>query len=529
MLETPDGLNTQEEPAEAARAARLLGTVAAAEATGDQLDNSGLSAEQQAILSGAVEMAQTITAKYPQVNEDGQLNYYFAGSLAAMLLAQTDRIVPLRKDALPAIAPEAPISVSAEASATLQRIARKVGDVDIAVLPEYEEKAYASMPRWEDDPAGYEEARNKTVLFGIHVDLSEGASGAVGSTRGDVAAGKEPARINVHGQELYITDPERMLAWKAVHLTADFVSYKHKGKLVNDFAILADGLSQVYPREELVRSVHDTLIDDPNLVLPTYHKSLNATCRAFFEEVCAADQNATYLGHIERGSERSLGVLSILNKYQTPAAKEAIVSFVNQHREQLNGLKISPYDAENHQLIAAHMRQNPEKYKSILQSTRGNLDSAEEWLGNNPWAIKYGNDLPDQTGLIKNPVSPNYYLTMLANLDESNITQELTVLAGLVDLSARESNLPPGLELQRVFESAIVTTPATRKALFEGLDAALKQLDPEQMEKLMRSLWSTARDLPGASQSVPASQGEPWFAPMRECFQHFDLPFNPKV
>ena len=50
---------------------------------------------KEKILSGALSFAREVIQQYPQLNENNQLNYYFSGSLAPMLLLKTNEFEPL--------------------------------------------------------------------------------------------------------------------------------------------------------------------------------------------------------------------------------------------------------------------------------------------------------------------------------------------------------------------------------------------------------------------------------------------------
>src|SRR6185437_8464663 len=182
------------------------------------------------------------------------------------------------------------------------------------------------------------------------------------------------------GREFYITDPKAMLEHKASHMIREFANHTNKDKLINDFSVLIEGLSIIYPREELVRSIHDLFIDQPNVAIPTYHPLFDATSRAFFEEVVASDENAEYLKDLDMGTERSMGMLNILRNYQDSEAKEGIVAFINDHKEDVDRRNVSPNDSNNRQLVADYIRQHPAQYEAFLAEHNLTVDTVHEWM-----------------------------------------------------------------------------------------------------------------------------------------------------
>jgi hypothetical protein len=497
---------------------------AAAEATQDTPEIGG---EQAALLEGVAAYASAIVAKYPQLNESGELNYYFAGSVAAMLLAQTDRVEILNPNKVPNIEIADRVEIPLAASAILKTIARKIGDVDIALTPEFEEQTIAATPDYDpDNPEPYNQSMRNHILYGIDVETPEVARNA-GGMKSDTSTGHHAARIIVHGQEFYVPDPKVMFDFKVVHLVEDFELYKDKHKLVNDFSVLLQGLSMLYPREELVKRAHDHLITSPNEVLPYHHPEVSATIQTFFDEIIASDENAPYLANLQIRPERSIGVLSILRNYQTPETKLAIVDFINKNRQHIDQWQVSTNNASNIRTIAGHIREHPQAHQEMLEDYGVNVDEIEDWFKTNPWAITPAAEkLPADTVFVQDPARSDY-LTILSKLDEPHISEELAVLNKLMAAPSRYPDLPAGIEIKPILESNVAQTPATRRALFAGLDAALEHLGLDEVENFLYELRRALEDTPGPG-GAETDTDVPWYDRVSECFNAHGILFQPE-
>jgi len=482
---------------------------------------------REAILTGAVIVAKTVTDQYPQVDEEGHLGYYFAGSLATMLLSQAESIEPLDTSVLPSVSPTAHIPVSAEAATALQAMARPIGDIDIALLSEYSEQAIANTPQYDPaNPEPYRNAQEKWITNGIKATFPESTKAVIKSAQADSTESRNPARVVVGGQEFYIPDPLAVLEHKAIHLINGYTSYADKRKLVDDFAALAEGLSLIYPPEELERTVHDALTyQGPNLVLPTYDQKFSGNGRTFLENTVKIDENAPYLDLLHTGPERSFGMLNILREYQTPETKEAIVGFINKNQHELDTWQINNNDPSTLQAVANYMRQNPAAFHDVIESQEIDVDHVEEWLDSNSWAITdFGGMIPDGAGLAYEPAQ-NDYLTLLANLDESHITQELAVLDKMVTIPPVFPGLPKGTEANDIFSSAAGKEPSVRQALFQGINLALTHLEPSEAQRFLGDLNNAALEPANTTGTTPQER----FTDIYECFRAFGLPFHPEA
>jgi hypothetical protein len=513
-------LNTQTEHVPAEATEHMLGENVVA---GELVAAGSLSPESQVILDGGVEAAKIITNKYPQQDENGKLNYYFAGSMAAMLLAQATSFDTLDKNCLPEIEISNTVPMPPETTQSLQRIIRLVGDIDIALTPEYEQAASDVLSSADPGGEDYQAILGSSIAFGVEVEFTETARNAIRRDRGDISSGSDAARVTVGEQVFYITDPKAMFAYKAEHLVSDFASYTDKAKVVNDFSVLLKSLVPLYGYEALVSAARDMLIDMPNAVLPTYDNHLDEYCREFFGDMVSGDEDATYLATLDIHPVRALGILNVLRNYQTNEAKLAVGGFINEHTQELDRWKISP-NTENSKVLAEYIGQHLEQYEQMLQEDDADRDDIEYWLRTNKWAFtRYGDTMPADIDLSRQP-HESRYLALLAGMDEANITQELSVLSDLMTMPHQPPATPPEEQIDTLFSPDTLRQPKPRQVFVGGLDMALKTFDQEKLKRFVDALDFASYN---ASMTEERSHRDAeWFRQVGACFTDFGLPFD---
>lgn len=390
---------------------------------------------RQALLKGARDFSKILIEKYPQVNQQGRLNYYICGSLGTMLFLQSDKFQLLDETKIPDIEVIGEEELTPKAKTHLTSFIRKIGDIDVTRTSDYDEALDQANALWPSQPEEYKKERAKILLDLEKVDLSESARGILSDDKGysvkcDSVRYPSPpervARVCLEGQDYYIADPKMMLAYKFGDLSSKlYINIGRTKKFVSDFEPMLDGLQEIYLREELIQAAHDGVIRptfySPNSAIIPYHNpNFKGKIKQFFEDVLRIDPDYQYLSKLQFGQERSIGILNILNKFNSPEAKQQIIDFINQHREQI-----------------------------------------DKW----------------ETEFEKKP-SRSDIMDILIYLREDNIQQELENIDELIKLNADQSILL--FDLRKILSSKYASTPEIRNELLTTLIAAMQKLDDNQ-------------------------------------------------
>ena len=449
-------------------------------------ESAGLDADKLRILDGSLALAREIVAKYPQVNKDGELNYYFTGSLAAMLLARAETIEVLATEKIPTITAVHTISVPESVRVKIGAMARPIGDLDFAYTTQ---NGCAAGAEW--------------LLFDANAYFSDSAKSAIKSLKPDSSLGCDATRIiAIDGQVLYITEPLAMLAtYKAMHLVEGFAGYPNKGKLTDDFIALADGLSELYGREVVVRAMSEHVIGRPRSTLPLNHPEFQG-CRTFFEEAIAIDKNAGYLQGLRISPERHIGVLGVLKRFKDPKTKERIISFINEHSKDFDNWEVDVRDPRNIDVIAKYILENLDLLKKHFNQPEylglysGIFDQTEEsiniWLEDNPSALReVERMMPLGSATVKSPGRNSYY-DVLTVINEDHYARDLNVIGKLMETFPNKSG-SVGSETYALLVGAFNTNdPQTREQLFAGLSIAC-QSSFDRLEELISELEKCTR------------------------------------
>jgi len=291
---------------------------------------NNLSLEERTHLQdAATAFASYVTEKYPQINEEGQLNYYISGSLAVMLLSQVDSIDLLDSSQLPNVSTRETRSLGGGLSAKLADFTRSIGDFDYVETTAYK-KAKANLPKHPDSeisitdkmkayidgkeipkPVDYEEREKKYSDARKHF-LWKGGGGPSIDELPDLAkdilaeaksgyrimcdplstySEDQVARVKINDRDYFIVAPKQMFVYKVLHLMQSFDNKPDKFK--KDFGILHDALSQLYSEDELIKAVHLEMlgyygleaVDDAYMRQLDQNPDFNSTVRHFFEKL----------------------------------------------------------------------------------------------------------------------------------------------------------------------------------------------------------------------------------------------------
>ena len=439
---------------------------------------------KEKILDGAEAFTNEVLEKYPQTSEDGKLNYYLSGSLGVMMLLKGKRFEAIDETRLPEIVSIAEKEVPPEAAKALEGFVRKIGDLDFVPLEEWK-KSDKRMKKGGGGPKIDELSETaKKVL-----KISERTT-AVMCDPLEMVTPHRVARVKINGKEIYIPEPKMMLAYKAVHLGQSFENAYKTDKFVSDFHAMLKGVEAIYSREELLRVTHETMFayapNSPNDTFVPYHNpKFRGELRKFFDEVLSIDPDFDYLNQLQYGKERSVGILKVLHRLQSPEAKQTMIDFINQHREQIDKWDVNSTSPHNREIIADFLLSRPDLLKDFQTRTKAKAtrNSILEALKVHVWAFnKYSEQMPDSSKLEMSP-SSSTTMNILTKVNEENIRYELQDIGELLEFGMKE------FYLDQILGSKLASNPETRRKLLDGLKSARARLEDEEFEKFSYELY----------------------------------------
>lgn len=229
----------------------------------DRVDQNTLSEPNRKQIDATIKFAEYLTQRYPQV-DGGQLNYYFAGSLATTLLSQVNTIEICEETDGSNINVVKSLTVPDETKKSLTEFARPIGDIDYIPTQHYRD-----LQKEVQDLFGkvtseeYQRGRSKLLWKGgggpsfdeIPTDAVSALKRGENSLKVmcdpvETYGTKKFARINVNNQNYYVARPDVILGYKVLHMLQ---SYDLKSdKFNSDFPKLLDALKGLYSEEDLV-------------------------------------------------------------------------------------------------------------------------------------------------------------------------------------------------------------------------------------------------------------------------------------
>jgi len=272
--------------------------------------------EQEEILKSAEKLAEYLTSRFPQIDENRRmvrevddegttvelpelpesiqteplLNYYLSGSLATMLLSRAEQFTEIDESQIPAIreGPSRPIPESARQ--ILATFARPIGDLDYVSTDSYEGKKahvqrlylYGKVTSEE-----YQQLRAKFLWKGggpKFDEIPEEATRCLKRGERQLKIMVDPvesygarkvAKIVVGGKEYFVARPDTILAYKTLHLLQ---SYEQKPERFNtDFGKLLSAMKEIYSEDELLQITTQILND--------YEDAMEALHYRFYEGI----------------------------------------------------------------------------------------------------------------------------------------------------------------------------------------------------------------------------------------------------
>jgi len=454
---------------------------------------------EKALLSGAKKLAERIVSKFPQTNDEGNLNYYFAGSMAVMLLIQSATFDETDEKKLPEIQKTATVEIPAESKQDLQRFIRKIGDIDFVRLEEYKKVPQAQRlgkgggSIFINDLSHAE--KNVTTI-------EKNQESLMMDPVGDGKNGRAIS-VNLDGETLYISHPIDILSYKIIHLGESFETNGKSEKFVKDFESMFHALEKMYPRQQLVQEAYDKLMEytsfSPNgIFIPYHNKGFTPELRAFFDDMLKCDPNYEYLEKMNYGKERSFGVLKILERIKSPEAKNDLIAFMNSHQTYIDQWSANTSSAHNRKIVAEYVMDHEELFPELDGSTldfefkkrEGKKDAAtlEDIFKTHTGLLRdMAKKIPADAGMEMLPDKP-YLMTILAKVHEEDLKPEFEAISALLDTDASQ------FKILRIFEAKIMQEPDKRAIILEACHKAAKLTNEKKSDIVLSKIASSLEE-----------------------------------
>jgi len=255
-----------------------------------------ISPEQKEILDSAVNFADYLTNKYPQIDdgtkriieidEAGQIlesppingaepqqniNYCLSGSLATMLLSKADSFSEIKENRGNNLKEGEEKIIPEKTHHILSTFARPIGDVDFDQTDFYETKKSIIFKASGKIPAEkYRNLRSQYLYKGgsgpSFDEVPDNAQKCLNRGENQVKIMFDPvktfepkkiAKIKIKEKDYYITAPDNMLAYKVLHLLQ---SYHIKPEKFNDdFGKMLNAIKELYSEEDLEKNTVNIL------------------------------------------------------------------------------------------------------------------------------------------------------------------------------------------------------------------------------------------------------------------------------
>lgn len=231
--------------------------------------------ERGLLLESSARFAEYLTGRWPQTNDGRRitleidergtkvelpklpdsvtttprLNYYIAGSLGTMLLAQADTITDLDEN----LEVGQTMTIPVRTREILGSFVRQIGDLD-----------YIPTDAYRKDPTGLKKGGGGPSFD----EVPENARRVLKISEGSIKLMCDPlteygtkriARVVVGGKDYYLARPDTMLGYKILHILQ---GYERKPERFNeDFGKLLEAIRNMYSDEELISTTYQILQD----------------------------------------------------------------------------------------------------------------------------------------------------------------------------------------------------------------------------------------------------------------------------
>ena len=249
--------------------------------------SSKLSLEEKIeIVNSAEEFASYVSKKWPQVNENGEINYSFVGSLAVLLLTPAKSIQPINS------AFNETKEIPARVREKLYSFTRPIGDMDYLPSSDYLKLPLSQrLGKGGGGPSIAELPENAKKALVLPENMCKFMCDPV-----DNYGSNEIVKIIGNKNSYLIQSPKNMFGYKILNSTQSFHMKPEKFK--KDFNILHSAFSEICSLNDLLDSSYRVLSGYEKAISQNYgpkvrgmvnqlyaHDEFNGKLKGFFDDL----------------------------------------------------------------------------------------------------------------------------------------------------------------------------------------------------------------------------------------------------
>ncbi len=437
-------------------------------------------AQKQATAEAVAELAQILVKDRPQVNAEGRLQWYFAGSVGSNLLAGAERITELDGARLPGVFPARTLELAESAKQSLNAFVRPVGDVDLVTIPGYKRtyRSGYSGPSYSD-LTGKARAAFKSS--------SDGGNILFDSFHFTM---QPPVAVRIDGQPIYVAHPAASAVTKMVGAMSEFPMIEAE-KLSGDFAHLHAAARTIMSDTDLadlgVRTLQQYSSSGYRMYLHDYDPAWTGPIKTFTDDVINSHPESIHLRGLGDSRTYALSLIRAISRLPEDG-QLALGQFIKDNKNMLESWSVEFGTIHNRRLIAKEiLKDHPDKVDSFIkfaehskefskQSTRSVSleDKIYVALKDRQLAEKLG-VRPNQQNLRKTP-RHSCWMDALRLIDPLQAKSDLT---NLEHLGRRGMSV---WDLSETLSSLRDHDPAVRTQIWSSLrQLADKGLTPEEL------------------------------------------------
>ena len=417
---------------------------------GESSGNEFLSAEARDLTKSSQDIARMLSKEQPQLDANGQLRYYFAGSLSMNLIASAGEFTELSGKR---------VFLNPEAKSMAADFVRKMHDVDLVVTGAKTEFPATALKFSEQSPSVLSAFKKPPSVDRMPVDLFEARPGL-----------DRVVKVNIGDQEVFVTHPISMTGNKLGFALSNF-EYGELPKLKGDFEKLIGVAKTLGSREEILQTAQAALDgSEPrtmnSLRAQIYDPNYTGPLRDFVDDLVAQHPENKWLQNVNLTDTHSLATLRLLGKMGSDADKTALVDFMNKHGDLIDKFGVNEYTESNRQLLAREVvAKDPEMIKELNLPADADLKQISDRLLDYSWVMDRAVKAFPNPGQLELAAKENQLLDILNSIDPKRVPQELESLEHLLP----EIN---SYELKTILASPQAANPAFRVQLFDALKEA---------------------------------------------------------
>lgn len=249
--------------------------------------------KERSIEQIAQSLGEYMSSVSTQLDDKGNLQYYFCGSLATMLLANATSVENCNVVGTSLTSLQEQKNIPPEARERLSLFARPIHDIDIINV----------AGNMVDNSKVNVDGRIKNRMLRAPVqkaipDIEQlfndqpsfwSAFSNIDSLESDRNINKHRvAKIKIGEKELYITAPEALIAHKleeTIELNSKGNDIEKYNKNIKDLATMISGISKIYDKKELAQGIFDTIQEKENSHFSEHISALDAIFASITKDI----------------------------------------------------------------------------------------------------------------------------------------------------------------------------------------------------------------------------------------------------